>query len=301
MDQAGYVRRKEDADSRRCPTCPIVSSRPPPARTLGPGGNMSPSKPPDGASQCSSHRVPEVTMSPATPSVLIPARATKESPVAGGTGRGMRVDEKLSGRRDEAPFNGNERPSVTAVDLRLSRFESVTSNFGMHSALLDAEEVGASATRVATFLERVPYTHSPAHGPKVPSGCANPGATRRRFPVYRRTSRNHLHVRQQAEHILRQVLKDLAAPARRVAQRMSMSGTGPTTRTYVRPVGSTTQKFSSIVVRRNDLVGPLGTRRSPRDSPDRSSEAAQTQVQCTSACWHVAHRNVQYRSEPACK
>jgi len=58
--------------------------------------------------------------------------------------RGHRVDEKLTERRDEAPFNGNNGTQETGADLRFSKSESVTSGFGGRSDFLDAEEVRGS-------------------------------------------------------------------------------------------------------------------------------------------------------------
>jgi hypothetical protein len=48
----------------------------------------------------------------------------------GGTRRGIRVDEKLTERRDEASLDGIQRTQERGADLRISGFEPVTSDFG---------------------------------------------------------------------------------------------------------------------------------------------------------------------------
>ena len=78
------------------------------------------------------------------PSVLTSHWPVKGSPVAGATGRSIRVDEKLTERRDGASVNGIEGAQETGADLRFAPCEPLTSGFGRHSSILDAEEVRGS-------------------------------------------------------------------------------------------------------------------------------------------------------------
>lgn len=54
----------------------------------------------------------------------------RESSAAGGTGRGIRVDEELTERRDEAWVNGIERTQETRAELRFLGHKPATSVFG---------------------------------------------------------------------------------------------------------------------------------------------------------------------------
>jgi hypothetical protein len=66
------------------------------------------------------------------------------TPVAGRIGGSIRVDNKLTERRDEASVNGIERHQGTGADLGFLGNKPVTSDFGGWSAILDAEEVRGS-------------------------------------------------------------------------------------------------------------------------------------------------------------
>jgi hypothetical protein len=56
----------------------------------------------------------------------------------------MRVDEKLTERREEASFNGTEGTQENGDDLGFTACEPLTSFFGRSSSMLDAEEARGS-------------------------------------------------------------------------------------------------------------------------------------------------------------
>jgi len=64
----------------------------------------------------------------------------------------MRVDEKLTERRDGVPFNGIEGTQEAGDELRFLGRKPVTSDFGGSSAMLDAEEARGSNPLAPTNL-----------------------------------------------------------------------------------------------------------------------------------------------------
>jgi hypothetical protein len=72
----------------------------------------------------------------------------------------MRVDGKLTERRDEGSVNGIEGTPKTGDELRFLGRKPVTSDFGGSSAMLDAEEVRGSNPLAPTQEAQVSTTFS---------------------------------------------------------------------------------------------------------------------------------------------
>jgi hypothetical protein len=96
------------------------------------------------------------------------------------TDRVIRVDGKLTERRDEASLDGIERTQETGAELRFLGHKPVTSGFGRRSALLDAEEVrGSNPLAPTKILVTGPFLSAEPAGSEAPGRKVDEKLTRR--------------------------------------------------------------------------------------------------------------------------